>query len=125
MRNAFPRIFKTLALGALALAGLCASASAAGPANRVAVQGFRDGHVRLHRGSQKLVLDLGRDISGCKGDLHDPTTGEVVESGVSFERVDQTEKSSYTYVVLLTSAPPNCNVQGRCGAVGRTPRSSG
>ncbi len=32
--------------------------------------------------------------------------------------VDETEKAPYTYVVLLASAPPNCNIQGECGAGG-------
>jgi len=78
------------------------------------------GRIRLQRGRQRLVVDLGRDISGCKGTLYDPTVNEEYEdiSGASYGLVDETEKASYTYVVLLAWAPPNCNTQGHCGAGG-------
>src|SRR4051794_22264008 len=62
-----------LAFGALAFAWSCSSSSAASPPRAprhgetlISVKGLDAGRVRLKRGSQKLVLDLGRDISGCK-----------------------------------------------------------
>jgi hypothetical protein len=32
--------------------------------------------------------------------------------------VDETEKGAFTYILLLASAPSNCNIQGECGAGG-------
>lgn len=45
-------------------------------------------------------------------------TSEESEAGVSLQVVDETVKASNTYVLLLASASPNCNVEGRCGAGG-------
>lgn|GEM_PF-1116361 len=111
------------------LMGLCAAGMfattleaqeriASSPGSPTSIKGLHDGHVRLERGSQKLVLDLGRDISGCTRRLYDPMTKEESDAGVSFEVVDETVKASNTYVLLLASASPNCNVEGRCGAGG-------
>ena len=104
----------SLAIGILTLAGGDASAEAP----NVTVKGFDNGRVRLVRGSQRAEINLGPDISGCKGRLHDPMTKEESENGLTFEVVDETVKAPYTYVVLLASASPNCNVQGACGAGG-------
>ena len=80
--------------------------------------GGEGGRIRIHRGTQKLSLDLARDISGCTGQQYDPTVNEKYGAGASFGLVDAREKASYVYVVLVAWAPPNCNVQGRCGAGG-------
>lgn len=123
--RAAEKIALALVLGVLALDGSRASAGEPRPPdaprrgeNPVAVKGIGEGRIRLTRASQKLVLDLGREISGCKGRLYDPMTKEESEGGVGFEVVDETEKAPYTYVVLFASANPNCNVQGECGAGG-------
>ena len=89
----------------------------------VAVENRRDGRIRVQRAGRKAVLDLSREISGCEGPLYDSTdNGRIVqadvEGGVGLEIVDETEKAPYIYVILLASASPNCNVQGRCGAGG-------
>jgi hypothetical protein len=118
-------VLKRWALGTIALAWMCASAGAADPPRSnhhsktpVSLKELDEGRLRLTRGSQKLVLNLARDISGCPGRVYDPSTNEEFEGGASFEVVDETEKGPYTYVVLLASAAPNCNIQGECGAGG-------
>jgi hypothetical protein len=80
--------------------------------------GGEGGRIRIHRGTQKLSLDLARDISGCTGQQYDRSVDEKYGAGASFGLVDAREKAPYVYVVLVAWAPPNCNVQGRCGAGG-------
>jgi hypothetical protein len=112
---------KTLVTGLAAgilMGWTCVSAAASHPGTPISIQGLHHGRVRFERGSQKLVLSLGRDISGCKSRLYDPMTKEESDAGVSWEVVDETVKASDTYVLLLASASPNCNVEGRCGAGG-------
>jgi hypothetical protein len=82
----------------------------------VAVKSLGRGRIQLERDNQELIVDLTQEISGCTVDLYDPTVKEKYKSAASFEIVDATEKAPYTYLVLLVSAPPNCNVQGECGA---------
>lgn len=82
----------------------------------VAVESLGRGRIQVKRARQKLIVDLAQEISGCTGNLYDRTVNEDYKSAASFEIVDETEKVPYTYLVLLVSAPPNCNVQGECGA---------
>lgn len=109
--------------GILTLTGVCASSGAADPPRTprqgetlISVKGLDAGRVRLTRGTQKLVLNLGPDISGCKSRLYDPMEHVSSDADVRFETVDETRQGAYTYLVLLAGAPPNCNVQGMCGA---------
>lgn len=113
-----------LLLGVAVLASSCTSwsthpvkAPLAGGAP-VAVESLDEGRIQVKRARRKRVVDLALEISGCTGRLYDRSVNEEHESAVSFEIVDETEKAPYTYLVLLASAPPNCNVQGRCGAGG-------
>lgn len=63
-------------------------------------------------------MNLARQVSGCTGRTYDLTVNEEYEAGVDFEIVDEAEEVPYTYLVLLASAPPNCNVEVHCGAGG-------
>lgn len=113
-----------LLLGAAALASNCASWRARhvktplDGGTTVAVENLDKGRIQVKRARRTLVVDLAQEISGCTGRLYDRSVNEEYESAVSLEIVDETEKAPYTYLVLLTSAPPNCNVQGECGAGG-------
>jgi hypothetical protein len=112
-----------LSLGALVvgMAGVSAAAPAAArPAGRwpVAVETLQEGKIQLLRTGEKRVVDLAREISGCKGSTFDSSTQEKYPGGPTIEVVDETENGPFTYVLLLASAPANCNVQGRCGAGG-------
>jgi hypothetical protein len=123
-----PRSSKAVAvaliLGVVALGESCASGAPrrlkAPPNGRmpVAVDNLNEGRIRLERAGHKLVLDLAREISGCTGRRYDLAFHEEYEPGVGFEIVDETERAPYTYLVLLATAPPNCNVEGHCGAGG-------
>lgn len=62
------------------------------------------------------MADLAEEISGCTGRLYDPMVNEESEGGADLEIVDETTKAPYTYMVLLATAPTNCNIQGICGA---------
>jgi hypothetical protein len=84
----------------------------------VAVESLGGGRIQIRRARRTLNVDLAQEISGCTGRLYDRTVNEEYESTVGFQIVDETKKASYTYLLLLASAPPNCNVQGMCGAGG-------
>jgi len=113
-----------LILGVVALGESCASGASRrlkAPLHGrmlVAVDNLNKGRIRLDRDGRRLVVDLAREISGCTGRTYDLTVNEEYESSVDFEIVDETEKAPYTYLVLLASASPNCNVQGQCGGGG-------
>jgi hypothetical protein len=121
------RLSAVLLSGLLALTAGCAFRGARrveippGLKTPVAVESYDSrGLLRLQRGTQRLVLDLRRDISGCTGTVYDRTVNEEYKdlSGASYGLVDETEKAPYIYVVLIAWAPPNCNVEGHCGAGG-------
>ena len=85
----------------------------------IAVKAFDSGRLEITRSTHKVTLNLHPDIGGCVGYLYDPLEHEKLgRVGVTFDLVDDTERASYTYLVLLASSWPNCNVQGRCGAPG-------
>ncbi|HEV8577722.1 MAG TPA: hypothetical protein VGX68_01470 [Thermoanaerobaculia bacterium] len=84
----------------------------------VAVENLNEGRIRLERAGHRLVLNLARQISGCTGQTYDRTVNEEYDAEVDFEIVDEIEGAPYTYLVLLASAPPNCNIEGECGAGG-------
>ncbi len=104
-----------LSLGALLLGMAGASAAVPPP---VAVEALQAGKIQLVRAGETRVVDLAREISGCKGATVDPSTQEKYPGGPTIEVVDETEQGPFTYVLVLASAPANCNVQGECGAGG-------
>ena len=108
-----------LSLGVLVLGMAGASAATPSEGGRpVAVEALQAGKIQLLRAGETRVVDLAREISGCKGSTFDPSTKEKYPGGPTVEVVDETEKGPFTYVLLLASAPANCNVQGECGAGG-------
>ena len=80
------------------------------------VSGDSNGVIRLQSAHQTDLIDLTSEIAGCAGQMYDPTTGEKWDGGVSFAILDVSQRDSLTYILLLASAAPNCNVQGLCGA---------
>ena len=80
------------------------------------VYGESNGAIRLQSAHQTALIDLTSEIAGCTGQMYDPTTGEKWDSGVSLVILDVSQRNSLTYILLLASAAPNCNVQGLCGA---------
>ena len=80
------------------------------------VSGDSNGVIRLQSSHQTAFIDLASKIAGCTGQMYDPTTGEKWDGGVSFSFLDVSRRKSLTYILLLASAAPNCNVQGMCGA---------
>ena len=80
------------------------------------VSGDSNGVIRIQSAHQTALVDLASEIAGCTGQMYDPTTGEKWDSGVTFAFLDGSQRESLTYILLLASAAPNCNVQGMCGA---------
>jgi hypothetical protein len=56
------------------------------------------------------------EIAGCTGQRYDPTTEETLTGGVGIAVLHVSQRKALTYVLLLASAAPNCNLQGLCGA---------
>lgn len=104
-----------LALAALVLSSVALAADPPGTTG-IDVESLNDGRIRIERGERSQVVDLSREVSGCKGELYDPTTGDKSWPAVELELLDQAEKDSRAYLLLLATAPSNCNVQGMCGA---------
>lgn len=94
----------------------CASLTADTAKTKLAVVNLGEGRIQIEQAGHKRVVDLAMDIAGCTAKLYDPSDNEKYDSEVRFEVVDEQEKAPYTYVLLLSSASPNCNVQGVCGA---------
>src|SRR5690348_7971918 len=94
----------------------CASLTADTAKTKLAVVNLGEGRIQIQQAGHKRVVDLAMDIAGCTAKLYDPSDNEKYDSEVRFEVVDEQEKAPYTYVLLLSSASPNCNVQGVCGA---------
>lgn len=74
--------------------------------------------IRLAIGTYRLVLDLKDDIQGCVEKLYDTFSAmKVVGKAIpSINVLDRVAKDNNYYVVVLTTATSNCNIQGQCGA---------
>jgi hypothetical protein len=78
-----------------------------------AVRGMR---IRIVAGAKRTLVDLTDDVSGCL-DLFDPHTPKWrLKQPLGIKVIDRVRKDEKNYLVLLTSAQSNCNVQGYCGA---------
>jgi hypothetical protein len=84
----------------------------------IAVKHVGGGRIRIESGKRKVKLDIRSDVSGCFTTRFDPTTDEKYPADVDLEVLDQGDKAPFKYLLLLISASPNCNIQGRCGAGG-------
>src|SRR5262245_5751237 len=72
--------------------------------------------IRIVAGARRTLVDLTDDISGCL-ELIDPHTPKWrSKRPLGIKVIDKVRKDDKYYLVLLTSAQSNCNVQGRCGA---------
>ena len=74
--------------------------------------------LRLAIGADSAIVDLKNDIQGCVGKLYDTfSTMKVVGKAIPKIKVlDRVAKDNNYYVVVLTTATSNCNIQGQCGA---------
>jgi hypothetical protein len=72
--------------------------------------------IRIVAGARRTLVDLTDNISGCL-ELIDPHTPKWrSKRPLGIKVIDKVRKDDKYYLVLLTSAQSNCNVQGRCGA---------
>src|SRR5262245_47987198 len=72
--------------------------------------------IRIVAGKERTLIDLKDDISGCLK-VYDPqSTKSIAEQPLGIRVKDRVSKNEKHYLVLLTSAQSNCNIQGYCGA---------
>jgi hypothetical protein len=82
----------------------------------VKVYPARGMRIRIVAGKERTLIDLTDDISGCL-DLFDPHAPRpIAKRTLGLKVIDRVGKDDNYYLVLLTSAQSNCNVQGFCGA---------
>jgi hypothetical protein len=76
----------------------------------------RGKRIRIVAGTKLTLVDLKDDISGCL-ELVDPHAPRpIAKRPLGIRVIDRVRKDNKDYLVLLTSAQSNCNVQGFCGA---------
>jgi len=85
-------------------------------ASVIKVYSARGMRIRIVGGTKRTLIDLTDDVSGCL-DLFDPHTPKWrLKQPLGIKVIDRVRKDDKYYLVLLTSAQSNCNVQGYCGA---------
>jgi hypothetical protein len=82
----------------------------------IKVYATRGKRIRIVAGTNRTLVDLTDDVSGCL-DLFDPHTPKLrMKQPLRIKVIDRVRKDDKYYLALLTSAQSNCNVQGYCGA---------
>jgi hypothetical protein len=82
----------------------------------IKVYAARGMQIGIAAGTKRTLVDLTDDISGCL-DLFDPHIPKWrLKQPLGIKVIDRVRKDNKYYLVLLTSAQSNCNVQGYCGA---------
>jgi len=84
--------------------------------NTIAIKVYqaRGKRIRLVAGKERTLIDLTDDVSGCL-DVFDPHA-PIAKRPLEIKVIDRVRKDDKDYLVLLTGAQSNCNVQGFCGA---------
>jgi len=85
--------------------------------NTVAIKVYpaRGKQIRIVAGTKRTLANLTDDISGCL-ELFDPTVSQRrSKRPLGIKVIDRVSKDDKHYLVLLTEAQSNCNVQGPCG----------
>jgi hypothetical protein len=83
----------------------------------IKVYPYRGKQIRIAAGTEQTLVDLTDDISGCL-DLFDYSypPPRKWKQPLEIKIIDRVGKDDKRYLVLLTRAQSNCNVQGFCGA---------
>lgn len=89
----------------------------------VTVKSDQKAVVTVTRAGKSAKINLSEDIAGCsfieEGDYKKSLErNRSAASPATFELIDVTERSEQTYLILLSRAYGNCNINGRCGASG-------
>ena len=111
---------KVALTAALACASLAVAASS-WPAEQsrtdlIRIMAQTGGRFVFTQGQRKTVLNLQNSITGCTTQTY--ILGSNLRDDVHYgvRVLDEVSKDGFQYVVLQVSAPPNCNVNGVCGA---------
>ncbi len=86
--------------------------------NSTAIKVYQAGgkRIRIVAGKERILVDLKDDIQGCL-DLFDPHAPRpIAKRPLGIKVIDRIRKDEKHYLVLLTDAQSNCNVQSFCGA---------
>jgi hypothetical protein len=71
--------------------------------------------IRIVAGTERTSVDLTNDVSGCLYLFDSYPPKRVSRPPLGIKVIDKVRKDDKYYLVLLTSANSNCNVQGHCG----------
>jgi hypothetical protein len=117
-RHIITSIFLALICAQMAQGKQAKPAQNSGEPNTAAIKVYaaRGMRIRIVAGTKRTLVDLTDDVSGCL-DLFDPHTPKLkMKQPLGIKVIDRVRKDDKYYLVLLTSAQSNCNVQGHCGA---------
>ncbi|HKQ92786.1 MAG TPA: hypothetical protein VJZ77_19155 [Blastocatellia bacterium] len=117
-RHITTSIFLALICGLMARGQQAKPAQNSREPNTAAIKVYpaRGKRIRIVAGTERTLVDLTDDVSGCL-ELFDPTISQRrTRQPLRIKVIDRVRKDDKYYLVLLTSAQSNCNVQGYCGA---------
>ena len=86
--------------------------------NAAAIKVFpaRGKQIRVVVGTQRALLDLKEEVAGCLDLFDSYPPKRIVKQPLRIKVIDRLRKDDKYYLVLITQAQSNCNVQGHCGA---------
>jgi hypothetical protein len=76
----------------------------------------RGKQIRIVVGTQRALVDLKDEVSGCLALFDSYPPRRIVKQPLGVKVVDRVRKDDKYYLILLTQAQSNCNIQGQCGA---------
>jgi len=76
----------------------------------------RGKQIRVVAGTGRTLVNLTEEISGCLELFDSYPPKRVSKQPLGIRIIDRVRKDDKYYLVLLTEAQSNCNVQGHCGA---------
>ncbi len=77
----------------------------------------RGKRIRIVAGTQRILVDLTKEVSGCLDIVDSYPSKRVYKQPLAVRVIDRVRKDDKDYLVLLAGAQSNCNVNGMCGAV--------
>lgn len=91
----------------------------------VRLSGLPGGVFQFSQGRQRGQTDLSQQLHGCTSATYDPTAPDfqgfdivtgVPGAALGTRVIDLVQRGGRWYLTFQVSVPPNCNVQGMCGA---------
>jgi len=115
-RNIIASIFLALICGQIAWGQRVSSPKSRGQSTAaIKVYPALGKRIRIVSGTKGALVDLTDDVSGCLYLFDSYPPKRVSRPPLGIKVIDKVRKDDMYYLVLLTSANSNCNVQGHCG----------